>query len=162
MAKARPLLGLVAGVAAGLVASALMEAFQNRAAKLLPEDGGEDSAPATEKAADRVSEAVTDAPLAPEQRQAAGRTVHYLTGAAVGGLYGVLTEYRPEASSGFGGAYGIATSLLLDEIAVPAADLGDAPEDTSFATQAYGVASHVVFGLALEGFRRLIAGRREA
>lgn len=159
MAKPRPLLGLLAGVAAGLVASAAMAAFQAQAQKLLPDDGGEDD-PATVKAADVVSEAVTGDPVPESYREGAGQAVHYITGAVLGGIYGVLTEYRSEASAGFGSAYGIATAALLDETIVPAADLGPGPGDTPLATHAYGAASHLVYGWVLEGVRALIAGRR--
>jgi len=159
MAKPRPFLGLLAGVAAGLVASAAMAAFQHAAKPLLPEEGGDED-PATVKAADKVSEALTDAPVADEYRAQAGQAVHYITGAVFGGIYGVITEYKPEASAGFGGAYGIATSALLDEAAVPAAGLAPGPDDTPLAQHAYGAASHLVYGIVLEGVRWLIAGKR--
>ncbi|MFS2111317.1 DUF1440 domain-containing protein [Sphingomonas sp. Sphisp140] len=159
MAKPRPLLGLLAGVAAGLVASAAMAAVQAQAKKLLPDEGGDED-PATVKAADAASEAFLDAPVPDEYREQAGQAVHYITGAVLGGIYGVITEYKPEASAGFGSAYGIATSALLDEVAVPAAGLAPAPDETPLATHAYGAASHLVYGLVLEGVRWLIAGRR--
>lgn len=156
----RPLVGLIAGVAAGLVASAAMSAFQARATKLLPEDSSSDEDPATVKAADAASKAVTGDPVPAPHREQAGGAVHYLTGAVLGGIYGVLTEYRPEASAGFGSAYGVVTSALLDEGAVPALGLGAAPAETSPASHAYGAASHLVFGWVLEGTRRLLAGAR--
>lgn len=159
MAGPRPFLGLLAGVAAGLVASAAMAAFQAQAQKLLPDQGGDDD-PATVKAADKASEAITGDPVPERWREPAGQAVHYITGAVLGGIYGVLTEYRSEASAGFGSAYGIATAALLDEAAVPAADLGPEPADTPLATHAYGAASHLVYGWVLEGVRALIAGRR--
>jgi len=159
MAKPRPLLGLLAGVAAGLVASAAMAAVQAQAKKLLPEEGGDED-PATVKAADKASEALLDVPVPDAYREQAGQAVHYITGAVLGGIYGVITEYKPEASAGFGSAYGIATSALLDEVAVPAAGLAPAPDDTPLAEHAYGAASHLVYGIVLEGVRWLIAGRR--
>jgi putative membrane protein len=155
----RPFLGLMAGIAAGLVASAAMAAFQAQAQKLLPDQGGDDD-PATVKAADAVSEAVIDNPVPAPYREQAGQAVHYITGAVLGGIYGVLTEYRPEARSGFGSAYGIATAALLDEAAVPALDLGPTPDETPLAEHAYGAASHLVYGWVLEGVRALITGRR--
>ena len=155
----RPFLGLLAGVAAGLVASAAMAAFQAQAQKLLPDSGSNDD-PATVKAADVASEAVIGDPVPQLYREPAGQAVPYIAGAVIGGIYGVLTEYRPEASSGFGSAYGIATAALLDEAAVPAAGLGPAPAETPLASHAYGAASHLVYGWVLEGVRALIAGRR--
>jgi hypothetical protein len=158
MAKPRPLVGLMAGIAAGLVASAAMSAFQSAAQPLLLDDGDED--PATVKAADAVSEAATGSKVPKPYREASGELVHYVVGAVMGGIYGVLTEYRPDASAGFGSAYGIATSTLLDQAAVPALDLGPDADETPAETHIYGVASHLVFGIVLEGVRRLIAGKR--
>lgn len=157
--KPRPFLGLLAGVAAGLVASAAMAAFQDHAAKLLPDDEGDED-PATVKAADALSEAATGDPVPEPYREQAGKAVHYIVGGVLGGIYGVIAEYRPEARSGFGTTYGIATAALLDEAAVPAAGLAPAPDETPLATHAYGAASHLVYGWVLEGVRALIAGRR--
>lgn len=157
--RPRPLIGLFAGVAAGLVASAAMAAFQNQAQKLRPDEGG-DAEPATVQAADVVNDALTGEPVPEAHRAASGQLVHYVTGAVLGGIYGVLTEYRREASAGFGSAYGITTAALLDEIAVPTADLGPQPQETPLATHAYSAASHLVYGWVLEGVRALIAGRR--
>lgn len=159
MAKTpRPFVGLAAGVAAGLVASAAMAAFQAQAQKLLPDQGG-DADPATLKAADAASEIVTCDPVPEPYREQAGQAVHYLVGGVLGGIYGVLAEYKPEASAGFGTAYGIATSALLDEGVVPAAGLAPPPTETSLVTHMYGTASHLVFGWVLESVRTLIAGR---
>jgi putative membrane protein len=155
----RPFLGLFAGIAAGLVASAAMAAFQAQAQKLLP-DSGSDDAPATVKAADAASEAIIGDPVPEPYREPAGQAVHYVAGAVIGGIYGVLTEFKPDASAGFGSAYGIATAALLDEGAVPAAGLGPSPDETPLASHAYGAASHLVYGWVLEGVRALIAGRR--
>ncbi|MEI9851181.1 MAG: hypothetical protein WDN24_10470 [Sphingomonas sp.] len=90
----RPLIGLVAGIAAGLVASAAIAAFEAQAAK----PGGDEAGAEPEDAG----------PPPPRN------TVHFIAGAVLGGIYGVLAEYRPEARTGFGGAYGAATSALLD------------------------------------------------
>lgn len=155
----RPFLGLFVGIAAGVVASAAMAAFQAQAQKQLPVTDS-DADPATVKAADAVSEAVIGDPVPEPYREPAGQAVHYIAGAVIGGIYGVLTEYRPEASAGFGSAYGIATAALLDDAAVPAAGLAPAAEETPLAHHAYGAASHLVYGWVLEGVRWLIAGRR--
>lgn len=157
MSKPRPFIGLMAGIAAGLVASAAMAAFQAAAQPLVPES---DEDPSTVKAADAVSKATTGAKVPAPYREPAGQMVHYIAGAVMGGIYGVLTEYRPEASTGFGSAYGIATSTLLDEAAVPALDLGPTPDEARVESHIYGVAAHLVYGIVLEGVRRLVAGKR--
>ncbi|MDF7777005.1 DUF1440 domain-containing protein [Sphingomonas sp. AOB5] len=129
----RPFIGLAAGIAAGLVAAAAMSAFQAQLARLPAED---DDAPAEPPASEDASP--------------------YVIGAVMGGIYGVLTEYRPEASAGFGGAYGLAAAALADPAAVLDAD----PEIETSEPVVWGVASHLVFGAVLEGVRWLLAGRR--
>ena len=135
----RPFIGLMAGIAAGLVASAAMAAFEAGASKLLEHES--DDAPEA------------PAPSEPEDEQSS-QLVRYVAGAVIGGIYGVLTEYRPEASEGFGSTYGVATATLLDD------SLGFGADATPDAAPAGGAASHLVFGVVLEGVRWLIAGRR--
>lgn len=127
----RPFVGLAAGIAAGLVAAAAMSAFHAQASKLLPES--DDS---------------------PEPEPEPGATP-YIVGAVIGGIYGVLTEYRPEASQGFTATYGIAAAALAD----PSGPLGlEAPDEDG--PSPVGIASSLVFGAVLEGVRWLLGGRR--
>lgn len=130
-AAPRPLIGLAAGIAAGLVAAAAMSAFQAQAAKLLPED---DTSP--------------DPPAEPG-------TGPYIVGAVIGGIYGVISEYRPEARDGFIGTYGIATAALADPAGALGLEDGEVAEPSPL-----GVASDLVFGAVLEGVRWLLGGRR--
>jgi putative membrane protein len=159
MSKPRPLVGLVAGLAAGLAASFAMATFQNRTSKLI-EDQGSGGDPSTVKAADKVSEVAIGQEVPEPWRESAGQVVHYVTGAALGALYGLVAEYRPEATKGFGSAFGVMTSLVLDEGAVPAAGLSAGPTRTAPAVHGYGFAAHLVYGVALEGVRA--AARRAA
>ena len=85
----RPFLGLLAGVTAGLVASAAMAAFQAQAQKLLPDPGDDD--PSTVKAADVASEALVGDPVPEPYREPAGQMVHYVAGAVIGGIYGAVS-----------------------------------------------------------------------
>ena len=149
-----PVLGSVIGMVAGLVASAVMEGFQAIAAKPLgQESGGE---PSTEKAADDASTILRGRPLPKPTRKRAGNGVHYLTGAVLGAGYGVLAIFWPAVTLWYGVAFGIATAILLDEIAVPAMGWAGPPWETPLKTHAFGLASHIVFGAALEGTRRLL------
>jgi putative membrane protein len=154
----RPLIGLAAGLVAGVAASVVMAAFQAKAKPLI--EAEETGDPATVKAADKASEIVSGEPVPEPWRDTAGQVVHYVTGATLGALYGLMAEYRPEATKGFGSAFGTMTSLLLDEAAVPAAGLSGSPKETPPAVHAYGLGAHLVYGVALEGVRTLIAGRR--
>ncbi len=153
--------GALAGALAGLAASYVMEQAQaawSKAQEAADSDdpGGSEETPATIKAADRVSEAVTGRPVAPDKRDAAGDVVHYTTGAGIGAVYGALAEIAPATTFGFGAAFGAVVALGLDETIVPALGLSKGPAETSPGEHAYGIASHLVFGLALEGARRLI------
>jgi len=135
MAKPRPVVGLLSGIAAGLVASAAMSLFRKQAVKLSepqPATAGEVALPGRGKSTE---------------------VVHYAVGAALGGMYGLLTEYQPDASTGFGTAYGVATATILDQVVGST----DSAPDTAPVKAAV---SHLVFGVVLEGMRTLLAGRR--
>ena len=149
-----PIRGLAAGIAAGLVAGLAMNLFQKAWAKALPMPSSGDD-PATVKAAQRLSRAAAGKFFAKEDKEAAGNAVHYAFGAMLGGAYGLLAEYRPEVTKGFGTLFGLA-SAGFDEVGVPAAGLSGPPTDFPPATHAYALASHLVFGGVTEATRRLV------
>lgn len=152
--------GALAGAAAGLLASFVMNQFQtvwSTAEKQIAPGEGEDDQigdPATVKAADRAARAATGHGLPEGAKQPAGQVVHYTTGAVLGAIYGALAEVFPAITSGFGAAYGTVVNLVLDEGVVPALGLGPSPFETPLKTHAYGAASHSVFGVVLELGRR--------
>lgn len=149
--------GIVAGVIAGAVASFAMDRFQAAASSLLPSDGGEDE-PATEKAADAIATAVTGHEVPDADKPLAGQSVHYALGIGLGVAYGIAAEFRPPVTAGYGTAFGLGTATLLDEGAVPAVGLGDAPWKAPLSTTLYAYASHLVFGGTAEIVRRQVAG----
>jgi len=151
-----PLRGAIAGLAAGLVASLVMDLAQKGLSRLQSSDSGGGGEPATEQAADRVAQATTGAPLPEESKPLAGQAVHYGFGALLGLGYGIAAEYLPQATAGWGSAYAIGNALLFDEAAVPAAGLGKAPWEAPASTHLYTLVSHLVFGTAAEGTRRLV------
>ena len=59
----------------------------------------------------------------------------------------------PAVTIGFGSAFGIATMLVLDDLATPAFGWGPWP-GLEPGVHLYSLTSHLVFGLALEGVRR--------
>ncbi len=145
-----------AGLVAGLAASFVMDRFQAGVAALSSSDS--DAEPATEKAADKVSQAVVGHDVPDDRKPLAGQAVHYALGAGLGVVYAVAAEYRPAVTAGYGTAFALANTALLDEAAVPAVGLGAAPWKTAPSTHLYSVASHVVFGTVTEGVRRLLRG----
>ena len=57
---------------------------------------------------------------------------------------------------GFGAAYGTAVAVGLDDTLVPRLGLAKGPKETPPSVHAYGLASHLVYGLTLEGVRRIV------
>ena len=149
-----PIRGLAAGIAAGLVASLAMNLFQKAWASALPPPSSGDD-PATVKAAQHASRAATGEYFAKEDKAAAGNAVHYLFGALLGGAYGLIAEYRPEVTKGYGTMFSLG-SAAFDELAVPAAGLSGPPTDFPAATHGYALASHLVFGAVSEATRKLV------
>ena len=153
--------GAVAGVVGGLAASYVMEQFQAAWSRAEQAKGGSGASggggdSATVKAADRVALAVTGSPVPSPYRETAGEAVHYLTGGGVGAVYGFLAEFAPRATFGLGAGYGAAVALGLDDMVVPALGLGKSAGETPPSTHAYSLASHLVYGLTLEGVRRIV------
>jgi hypothetical protein len=153
--------GAAIGAAAGLAASWVMSEFQGRWKAVSGEDRS-DEEPNTVKAADAVAEAATGEPVPDEYRETTGTAVHYGFGALLGAVYGAAVELRPQTKAGFGTAYGAAVSLIADEAAVPAFGLSPPASEVPAAAHVRGFVSHLVFGAALEGTRRLLrAGSRQ-
>ena len=145
---------ILAGLVAGVVASGIMSLYQAATASLFGQDK-QDGDPANVKAADDTSKAATGKPVTQKRRAKAGSLVHYLTGAAIGIFYALLVLYWPAAAIGFGIAFGLAVASVLDDILVPAFGWGPWPWATPLNTHVYGLTAHAVFGVALEGVRRL-------
>jgi putative membrane protein len=155
--------GLIAGALAGAAASWVMERFQEQwllregnAGETPGNMGALGAEPATMRAADALAEAVTGAPVPAQRRELAGEAMHYATGAGVGGVYGVLAEIAPGPTFSLGAVYGTAVALGVDEALLPALGLAKPARDVRPSEHAYNLASHVVYGLTLEGARRIL------
>ncbi len=150
--------GLIAGSIGGLAASWVMPRFQSLLSIALegqtdPHKGqGED---ATVKTAQKISSELLGHQLSAEEKKASGPIVHYAYGTSIGALYGGLAQKYETTKSGFGTAYGAAAWALGDEIAVPALGLGKRPSETPVSQQIQTLAAHLVYGMTLEGVRRL-------
>lgn len=147
---ARIATGAAVGLIAGLAASFAMDRFQ----ALTQPKSDDDGEPATERAADGIARDMTGEPLADKDKPLAGQLVHYGLGTLLGIGYGIAAEFAPRVTTGMGTAFGTGAGAVLDEAAVPAAGLGDPPWKAAPATEAYSLASHLVFGLVAEGARR--------
>ena len=169
-----PVRGILAGAAGGLVAAWVMNQFitgagprlqqaiqsdeENQQQAKQQEQAKDDPQPdATMKTADAIVNVVTGGEhLTWEGEQKGGPIVHYTFGALMGALYGVLAEYVPAVSAGFGTTFG---SLLFaggDLVAVPALNLSGSPKDAPATSYATPLAAHLVYGATTELVRRIV------
>jgi hypothetical protein len=175
--NANVLKGLVAGLAAGLVASWTMNQFQaawtriaegmekpHGAQSMQPSDGSngeqaQDTAEqddATVETAKAISKGVFGHELQENEKKPAGAVVHYAFGTLSGGLYGALAEISPQVTTAAGVPFGAAFWLVADEVTVPLLGLSKGPTEYPVSTHAYALASHVVFGVTTELSRRAL------
>ena len=166
--------GIVAGIAGGLVASWVMNAFIANAGPKLQkavdvidppppqQDNAEanDDAPqedATMKTADAVVNTLTGGRhLSYEEKQKGGPIVHYAFGALMGGIYGGLAEYSSTVRSGLGTTFASALFTGADVIAVPALKLSGSSADAPVSSLATPYAAHLVYGITTDVVRRLV------
>lgn len=142
--------GALAGVIGGVVASFAMDGLQALLAKLSSDDNDSDREPTTDKAADGVARLVTGDEVARANKALAGQAMHYGLGAVLGVAYGVAAVFQPRVTTASGTLFGLTTATVLDEGAVPALGLADAPWKTPASGHLYSLASHLVFGSVTE------------
>jgi hypothetical protein len=172
--------GLAAGIAGGLVASAVMNQFQSLLSKLMegdqrshgaqsqqqgfPDHGislelqkrGSDAPDdnAAVRTGNAVSELVFNHKLSKQEKELGGAVAHYAMGAASGAIYGVAAEFAPEATTGQGLPFGAAVWLVADEAIVPALGLSKSAKEYPLSIHLYAFTSHLVYGLTTEFVRR--------
>ena len=149
--------GVIAGAIGGLTASWVMTQFQSLVARAAgksdPHEGEEEDA--TVKTAQKVSSALLHHELSEQEKKTAGPIVHYAYGTGIGALYGGLAQRLKTTTSGFGSSYGAAVWAFGDEVAIPVLGLGKKPAETPASQHFQYLAAHLVYGVTLEGVRRL-------
>lgn len=168
--------GTLAGIAAGLAASWVMNLFINGVGEKLTEslmsdedrmrqqakqeaqqESGSVEEDATMKAAeDIVHTASGGQHLSHEERKKAGPVVHYVFGGLIGGLYGALAECSTWTSMGFGTVFGAVLYAAADLTAVPALGYGPSVTEAPVSAQATPLAAHLVYGATTDLVRRAI------
>jgi putative membrane protein len=121
-------------------------------------DGTFSDEPGTMQAASAVAEPVLGRPLRDHEKEIGGPVVHYLFSAVIGALYGATAEVQPSATVGAGIPFGTAVWVAADEIGMPLAGFASDPRDYPLSRHASALGSHIVFGLTVEGVRRLLRG----
>ena len=159
---ATPLGALARGLVAGAVGSFVQNRFFRATAGIAPATPPDAFEPpereqrdetATQTVARRsVEDLMQRGPLSPEQKERAGRLVHYAFGAAWGGVYGLARESVPALGSPIGASvYGTVVMLASDGVILPAFRLSARPAAYPARTHAYAWVAHLVYGLAVYG-----------
>lgn len=163
--------GVIAGAAAGLVATWAMTEFQQVWAKVSeeikqqrrhegvhsPERGTgdqEQSDDATMKVADRIARSVLNRGLTREEKKKAGPVVHYAFGVMTGAVYGAMAEASAIVTAGQGSVYASTVFVVGDEVAIPALKLSPPISESPLSSHLYGWVSHLVYGFTLERVRK--------
>lgn len=174
-----PLLGALAGAVGGLAGSWAMVRFNHL---VHPEGGGSDrpgrdrhaehrqdalpndtdgtfpDEPGSRQAASAVAEPILGRPLTEQEKDIGGPVMHYLFGVAMGALYGASAELKRETTVGAGIPFGTGVWLAADELGMTVAGFAESPTEYPLSRHAAALGSHVVFGLTVEGVRRLLRG----
>ena len=149
--------GIVAGLAAGVAGAWTMEQFQELWSKFAHAAPPTDSRdPATVQAARTFSKLVLRRDIDEDHKQRAGEIAHYAVGAASGAAYGGAAEKSEKVSAGFGSLFGAGLFLVNDETIVPAVGWSKPPTAYPLSTHLFALASHVVYGVSTEFFRRAL------
>lgn len=160
--------GIVAGLAGGLVGSWAMSECQ-KLWRLNPRDNQAHAERSKRRQPKRNVEQAAVSRLAvtlaaeffhddttSQQEKAAGLTIHYILGAAMGTVYGAVGENTSQITAGTGLLWGTAIWLVGDETVVPLIGLSKPLGDYPFSEQLQTLASHLVYGLTNELTRRFV------
>lgn len=147
---------VTAGVIGGLAGAFAMNGFQRLLSVMSNGTAPDQDAEATIKTARAIARNVFHRELTGAQQKWGAPVVHYSMGAGFGAAYGVLAEKVPTLTAGFGLLYGTAVWLVADEIAVPVFGFAQGPAEYSLGSHVNALASHLVYGVAMDLARRLL------
>ncbi|MBV8844130.1 MAG: DUF1440 domain-containing protein [Bryobacterales bacterium] len=152
---------VAAGALGGLAGTAAMSGFQ-ALWKTKSQNGRQENnpsdEPATVKAARAVLQTVIRHELPESKKALASNAVHYAVGALSGAAYGGIAHKLRPAGAGRGALFGVGLWALADNILVPALKLSKPLTEYPPSTHMYGLASHLVYGLAADRTAKLVRG----
>jgi putative membrane protein len=159
--------GALSGLIGGAAATLAMTAFQlawSEAEKRC--SGGSSQATtrehthradgATLKMTEAASEAIANRPLDSELEVPVSYAVHFAFGAAMGGVYGVTSEFIPFARTGYGLMHGLGVWLGMDALALPVMRLSPPVTDRNAIELSYELLAHSLYGMATEAVRKKV------
>ncbi len=164
--------GIVAGALGGLIGTIVMTQFQSAwsSASKAVKDNKENAKRAERQPSDEEKENATmklagkigglaGRQLSHQQKSKFAPLVHYGFGTLQGGLYGLALE-RARRRGGVLPAliFGASLFAAADELAVPALGLSAKPSKSPLSLHLYGLAAHLVYGLATDVGRRGVRG----
>jgi putative membrane protein len=144
---------LLAGVVGGLVGAAAKVAAE----KIFPPCTEGDATP-SELMVKRAQDAA-GADFSPTAKQAAAAGMHWVFGAVAGGMYGVVAEYRPGATSWHGAAFGLTVNKLMHDGLLPRTGFVAPKAEQPLQERMSEWVTHAVYGMATETGRRAIRKR---
>jgi putative membrane protein len=108
--------------------------------------------------ADRLARRVSGHGLSRQQRVSVLNPLHYMFGAALGAAYVYAARQWPAVTRDLGIPAGLTIYGATHASALPILRIQEPPWRLPLAAVLWEGSSHLVFGLALEGFRRTFAG----
>lgn len=116
---------------------------------------------ATTRTAEAIAAPVLQRPLSGEERRRGGTLVHYSFGASAGVVYCLTATGWPAITAGRGAIFGMLVWAGAVASVLPALGLAAPVTRYSMKENAYGVAGHLAYGVALEAVRRALAKRTD-
>jgi putative membrane protein len=147
------LVSVVGGLVGGLLGAGVMSAGHALVTAIVrppatPPAAREDDA--TVKVANRGSLIVRGRALDEREKPAAGTLVHYGFGAAMGGIYGIVSAASPAVvGAGAGAGFGLAVWFGAHAIVVPALGLAPSPLREPAAKEVRELILHIAYGLTV-------------
>jgi hypothetical protein len=164
--QTRLLGGLAAGVVGGLVATWVLDIYQQGALEATrraehavgagpilsghQEEQMRDQQRAHLETAQRVAKSTLGKGLSRSQRRGAAPVVHYATGALAGGVYGLAAELLPAVRAGYGTGYAGILFTGGSQALIPGFGFGSLKKGGD------GLSGHLVYGATLETTRRVL------
>ena len=159
--RVSPFRALVGGLVAGAVGALVQSLFFRATSRLAPpqpegvftppEDEQKNETP-TATVARRLVRHGLQRELSEEGKMRGARYVHYASGAAWGGLYGIVRESFPVLAGPLGMlGYSTLVFVASDLVILPAFRLSAGARAYPLQNHAYGLAAHVAYGAGLWG-----------